>query len=122
MSHTQGRLEAVVFLLENGADGNLQDRFKNTPLNDSVRHKHDAVSTYIRHHFQRKKLRGGLLVLPGCQAAVGFLTAAFEGDLEGVHRFVDNGVTVNGPDYDGYFPYVYMCTYIHICIYIYTCL
>jgi len=111
---SEGHLDAVIFLLENGSDGNMRDRFENTALNDAVRHKHDDVSRYIRQHFLNSKVRGGVLILPGCQAAVAFLTAAHKGDFEGVQRFVENGVAVNGPDYDGYcIKRINMCLHAH---------
>lgn len=33
------QLEVVMYLVENKADINLEDQFKNTSLNDAVRHK-----------------------------------------------------------------------------------
>ena len=45
---SEGRLEAVRHLLESRASINIQDNYKNTPLNDSVRHQHDAVSAELR--------------------------------------------------------------------------
>ncbi len=34
------QLEIVKFLIENGSDVNAEDKFKNTCLNDAVRHKY----------------------------------------------------------------------------------
>ena len=101
LAASEGQLEAVKFLIGNGADASAKDEFDNTPLNDAVRHKHDEVAAIIRKHCQDKNLRGGDVVLPGCQAAVSLLSCAHAGDLRGVQRFMDNGVEVNCADYDG---------------------
>ena len=45
---SEGQLEAVRLLLHGKADPSARDRFDNTPLNDAVRHRHDAVAELIR--------------------------------------------------------------------------
>jgi len=101
VASSEGRLDVVKLLLEAGADFNCVDSYENTALNDAVRHKHDEVAACIRDQVNSKKTRGGALVLPGCQAAVRLISAAFDGDFEEVVRLIMNGVSVNSADYDG---------------------
>ena len=46
---SQGHLHTVEYLLTNKADASMKDIHANTPLNDAVRNKHDAVAAYIRN-------------------------------------------------------------------------
>lgn len=44
---SEGHLEAVKYLVENGANPKVLDRFKNTPLTDAIRGKHQDVIIYL---------------------------------------------------------------------------
>ena len=44
---SEGHLEAVKYLVENGANTKVLDRFKNTPLEDAKRGKHKDVIIYL---------------------------------------------------------------------------
>jgi len=86
---SEGRLETVSFLLEARASLNIQDSFKNTPLNDAVRHKHDDVALALRNSGARP------ITLPGYEMGVQMCTFAAEGNLDQLQRMLINGVDVN---------------------------
>jgi ankyrin repeat protein len=79
----------VSFLLEARASLNIQDSFKNTPLNDAVRHKHDDVALALRNSGARP------ITLPGYEMGVQMCTFAAEGNLDQLQRMLLNGVDVN---------------------------
>ena len=85
----QGRPETVRFLLEARASLNIRDRFKNTPLNDAVRHKHDSVAALLRTS------NAWPITLPGYEMGVQMCTCASEGDLDQLQRMIENDVDVN---------------------------
>jgi hypothetical protein len=93
---SHGHHELVDELLEARADPNALDAFGNTPFNDAVRLKHDAVSNLIRSKFPRMKYK-----LPGSELGVLMCTAAAAGDVDELRRLTTNGVDPNSPDYDG---------------------
>mmetsp|Transcript_3324 Transcript_3324/g.4513 ORF Transcript_3324/g.4513 Transcript_3324/m.4513 type:complete len:434 (-) Transcript_3324:92-1393(-) len=77
-----------------GADPNSLDNFKNTPLNDAVRHKHDQVAEVLRRQCNVS------LMMQGADAAVKLCEAAAAGNMGDLRRLLDNGVDVNEADYD----------------------
>lgn len=93
---SEGHTDMVKNLLEMRADVTLKDTFGNTPFNDAVREKRDQVVKILRESNESI-----LLSLPGCAAAVQMCEEAYAGNMEQIRRLVENGVSVNDPDYDG---------------------
>jgi ankyrin repeat protein len=91
---SEGQLECVRFLLDSSASLNIQDKYKNTPLNDAVRHQHDAVAAELR------RSGAASVQLPGYEMGVLMCTFGFEGDKVQLERMLANGVNVNIADYD----------------------
>ena len=91
---SEGRLECVRFLLESSASLNIQDKYKNTPRNDAVRHQHDTVAAELRRY------GAASVQLPGYEMGVLMCTFGFEGDKVQLERMLSNGVDVNISDYD----------------------
>ncbi len=91
---SEGQLETVRHLIEARASINIQDNYKNTPLNDAVRHKYDSVASELR--------KNGCMpiALPGYEMGVQMCTFAFEGDKDQLQRMISNKVDVNIADYD----------------------
>lgn len=96
---SEGHSGVVQLLLEVNADPTLKDTKENTPLNDAVRHKHDEAAKVIRRWGP-----GYTLVFAGCTGAVKMCGAAATGNLEEMKRLFENGVDVNGGDYDARTP------------------
>jgi len=94
VASSEGQLEIVQYLVELGADINVQDSFRHTSLNDAVRHRHDEVSKYLCG-------RGATLVLDEFEAGVRMCQAAFADDADAVRRLIDNRVHVNSADDNG---------------------
>ena len=84
----EGRSETVRFLVEARASINIKDRFKNTPLNDAVRHKHDSVAALLC------AFNAWPITLPGYEMGVQMCTCASEGDLDQLQRMIENDVDV----------------------------
>jgi len=91
---SEGQLATVQHLIGARANINAKDGYKNTPLNDAVRHKFDSVALELR--------KNGCLpiTLPGYEMGVQMCTFAFEGDKDQLHRMIVNRVDVNIADYD----------------------
>lgn len=91
---SEGQVAAVKYLIEAKASLNIKDKHENTPLNDAVRQKHDAVAAELR--------RGGAyaLTMPGFKMGVQMCISAFNGDLKQLKRMLNNDVDVNSKDYD----------------------
>jgi len=91
---SQGQVDTTRHLIDRGAAINIQDNYKNTPLNDAVRHKHDTFAADLR------KYGASPLSLPGYEIGVLMCTFAYEGNKDQLERMLINGVNVNTPDYD----------------------
>jgi len=91
---SEGQLEVVEYLISCKADLNTEDHFKNTCLNDAIRHGHDEVAKLLRQ-------RGASLVIPEKTAGRLMCKAAFKGDLPEIKRLIENGVSPNASDHDG---------------------
>ena len=91
---SEGQVDAVRHLIEARASINIQDNYKNTPLNDAVRQSHDTVAEDLR------KYGAFPLLLPGYEMGVLMCTYAFEGEKSRLQRMLTNGVDVNTADYD----------------------
>ena len=93
---SSGQMEVASFLIDSGASTRIVDKYKNMPLADSVRGKHDAISQLLRDCEPDMELnlsdRGG--------NAVQLINAAYHHDLEQVERLIKFGVDVNDSDYD----------------------
>jgi hypothetical protein len=85
----EGQLEVVRYLIMCDASIDIQDNFKNTPLNDAVRHKQDEVASELR------KSGAASLTLPGYEMGVKMCTMAHQGDMIGLKRLLQNRVDVN---------------------------
>jgi ankyrin repeat protein len=93
---SEGRVQMVEYLMNLKADPTVKDKFGNTPFNDAVRSKHDAVVAVI------KKFDSEILFkLAGNELGVMMCQAAFSGRLDEMKRLVNNGVDPNESDYDG---------------------
>jgi len=71
----------------------VKDRFGGTPLADAVRHKHDAVTTFLRS-------QGGNLGRDMDNAAEQLCRAGATNDVAALRRLVENLVDPNMADYD----------------------
>jgi hypothetical protein len=94
---SEGHVRLVQYLLEKKADPSAKDHFGNTPFNDAVRSKHDAVAAIVKKFDPNISFK-----LPGNEAGVLMCQASFEGKLDDIKRLVANGVDPNESDYDGY--------------------
>jgi ankyrin repeat protein len=92
---SEGHLEMAEHLLGAKADPCIRDRHGNTPLNDAVRQRHDAVAAAIR-----TRAPDGRIALPGHTAGIQMCAAAAEGDVVQVKRLLSNGVSAQALDYD----------------------
>ena len=119
---SEGQLEAVRYLLQASASVNMQDVYKNTPLNDAVRHKHDQISSLLLSYYSSPLSLPGFEVtsytpLPyvclrmseclralACvclalsniwQIGVMMCSFAHEGDSDQLQRMIKNRVDVN---------------------------
>ena len=91
---SEGQVGAVSFLLEARANGNVLDNYKNTPLNDAVRGKHDTVASLL------KKFGARSLSRPGFEMGVCMCESAYEGDKDQIQRLLRSNVDINIADYD----------------------
>ena len=91
---SEGKLEAVRYLIASRASVNIRDGYKNTPLNDAVRSKHDQVANELR------KSGASNVTLPGFEMGVLMCTFAHNGDQASLERLIHNRVDVNISDYD----------------------
>ena len=91
---SEAQVGAVSFLLEARANVNVQDNYKNTPLNDAVRGKHDAVASLL------KKFGARSLSRPGFEMGVCMCESAYEGDKDQIQRLLRSNVDINIADYD----------------------
>ena len=92
---SEGHVEMVEYLLVKGANPCISDRHGNSPLNDAVRHRHDAVAAAIR-----TRAPDGKISLHGLSSGIQMCTAAAEGDLVQIQRLLANGVSPQAVDYD----------------------
>ena len=89
---SEGHVELVEYLIQQGAQVNRSDRWGGSPLNDALRHRHAEVVQVLK----RVGARSGSPSQATC-----FITAAAEGDLEEVQNLLQFGnVNVNQGDYD----------------------
>jgi ankyrin repeat protein len=93
---SEGRVQIVEYLMNLKADPTAKDKFGNTPFNDAVRSKHDAVITVIKKFDPEISFK-----LAGNELGVMLCQAAFSGRLDEMKRLVNNGVDPNESDYDG---------------------
>jgi len=87
----EGHVETVKLLVEHNAAINPQDRWGATPLQESFRRKHKAVSTYLMAH-------GGNM--GDFDAAAKLCDAAASDDVELLEWLLFHGCNVNSADYD----------------------
>ena len=92
---SEGHVDMVQYLLGADADPCLRDKQGNSPLNDAVRHRHDAVAAAIR-----TRAPNGKVSLHGLSAGIQMCAAAAEGDLAQIKRLLLNGVSARAMDYD----------------------
>lgn len=93
LAASEGNLEIVRFLVENGADVNMEDRWNSTPLHDSIQAKQIDVFNYLLS-------RGGKTSMTEEEKVSALNSAARSGDLDQVRTLVKMGVDVNKGDYD----------------------
>eukprot|EP00741_Cyanophora_paradoxa_P022765 tig00021517_g21986.t1 len=108
LAAAEGNMKVVDFLIQQGADVNIQDRWGHVPLQDAIRYKHDAIAQLLVS-------KGAILpradaamyatspgaFLPRADAAMQCQRAAAAGDVKQLGRLIENGVDPNLPDYDG---------------------
>ena len=83
-------LEIVKLLLENGADVNIQDDNRNTPLIVASRNQHLEIVKYLVDNGANKYVNDKELI-----------KVSMYGELEKVKELIENGVDVNIQDNDG---------------------
>jgi len=93
LAASEGHLDVVRFLVEQGADINAKDRWSSSPLHDSVQARNTEVFNYLL-------TQGGKSFMSEEEKVVALNTAARAGDLEQVQTLVRMGVDVNKGDYD----------------------
>ena len=92
LAASEGILPVVQYLVqEAGANMDVTDRYGNTPLVDSIRHKHDAVVVFLQS-------RGS--VMESRELGVALCDAAAKNDVPGLQRYFKCGVDPNQADYD----------------------
>lgn len=90
-----GHADIVRFLIQNGANVNVKDRFGGTPLDDAVRHGQDAITPI---------LKSAGAAIPSTLFEIELIQACAKGDVTAVGRLLRNGVSPNCADYDGRSP------------------
>lgn len=91
LAASEGHLEMVKYLLEQGARINRSDRWGNSPIDDAYRHKHFDVMEYLRGH-------GG--TFGSTSQSTNFLAAVYEGDLHEIQTLYELGsVDLNAGEY-----------------------
>ena len=88
---SEGRLALVRYLLNLGAQINVSDRWGGSPLDDAMRHRHDAVQSLLRSS-------GGRLGVSGHGEAL--ILAASRGDSATVEALLSDGADPTAADYD----------------------
>ena len=88
---SEGRLALVRYLLNLGAQINVSDRWGGSPLDDAMRHRHDAVQSLLRSS-------GGRLGVSGHGEAL-ILAASRGADAE-VEALLTDGADPTSADYD----------------------
>lgn len=89
---SEGRLALLKLLLDHGAIVNRSDRWGGSPLDDAMRHRHSECTKLLCAH-------GARLGSSDHNAAI--ILAASRGDLQAINALIQEGVQVNGCDYDG---------------------
>ena len=93
---SSGQRQIVKFLLDMSAQTRIVDIYKNTPLVDAVRSKHDLCAQLLHDHDPDMVLA----LTDGGGNAVQLINAAFHQDREQMERLLKFGVSVNERDYD----------------------
>ena len=94
LAASNGHLKMVRHLVMNhGADLAGKDCYGGTPLADAVRHKHDAVTAFLRS-------QGGSLGSDMDNAAEQLCRAGATDDVPALKRLIENLVDPNKADYD----------------------
>ncbi|KAL6063040.1 glutaminase [Balamuthia mandrillaris] len=96
LAASEGQLDVVQYLLSKGATVHTMDRWGNSPLDDSVRHKNDRTAELLKQH--------GAKLHTGESYVSALCTAACVGELEELQRLVHYGADVNKGDYDSRTP------------------
>ena len=94
LAASEGHSHVVSWLIANGADVGVRDRFGNTPLHDAMRHKHNVVLGILRD-------AGSTFDCDEHDAASMLCQAAYQGDIDEIQRLMDNRIDPNLGDYDG---------------------
>eukprot|EP00164_Ancoracysta_twista_P003815 GFYU01005112.1.p1 GENE.GFYU01005112.1~~GFYU01005112.1.p1 ORF type:complete len:584 (-),score=219.80 GFYU01005112.1:42-1562(-) len=93
LAASNGHIEVVKQLVETYAVPiNPIDRWKGTPLQDAIRHRHMDIAQYLRS-------RGG--EMGETDTSVELCEAASICDMDALQNLVNNGVDLNAGDYDG---------------------
>ena len=111
LAAAEGHLESVRFLLEHNISPNTADRWGGTPLDDAELAGHSDVIALLRQH---EAVNGNSQHIASdsgpteradqhgdSESIVELLWAAAENDVEGLRRFVAQGVPISASDYDG---------------------
>jgi ammonium transporter Rh len=86
-----GHIEIVRYLLNNGANVNVYDRFGGSPRDDAIRYDRDDITELL--------IRAGASK-PAEAFELELIRACSKGDLESVRRLLNNKVDPNCCDYD----------------------
>eukprot|EP00613_Pedinella_sp_CCMP2098_P073753 CAMPEP_0171909578 /NCGR_PEP_ID=MMETSP0993-20121228/8842_1 /TAXON_ID=483369 /ORGANISM="non described non described, Strain CCMP2098" /LENGTH=669 /DNA_ID=CAMNT_0012542587 /DNA_START=18 /DNA_END=2027 /DNA_ORIENTATION=+ len=92
---SEGVLPMVELLVVRGARLNRSDRWGGSPLDDSLRHGHAAVASWLRRAGARSGVRDHVSAL---------ISACAAGDLEDASMLLDDGADPCGGDYDSRTP------------------
>eukprot|EP00736_Rhodelphis_marinus_P010665 Rmarinus@m.2341 len=91
LAASEGLVETVKWLLNNGADTDVRDIFGNTPLVDAVRGGHSEVAKLLYNRGSRLPTNTMLIS--------SLMYACSEGDLDRVKLHIDNGVRADCTGY-----------------------
>ncbi|KAG8466681.1 hypothetical protein KFE25_008060 [Diacronema lutheri] len=86
LAASEGHLQVVERLLNEGADVHARDRYEGTPLTDAIRHGHTACASAIRK-------QGGSLASESIAEQMCHFAA--RGDLDGIRKLLENGAEAN---------------------------
>eukprot|EP00241_Pyramimonas_parkeae_P014738 CAMPEP_0114294822 /NCGR_PEP_ID=MMETSP0059-20121206/10338_1 /TAXON_ID=36894 /ORGANISM="Pyramimonas parkeae, Strain CCMP726" /LENGTH=1092 /DNA_ID=CAMNT_0001416639 /DNA_START=137 /DNA_END=3415 /DNA_ORIENTATION=+ len=94
---SEGHADIVQWLLDNGADGSICDRYGHNALHDAVRHRQSECAKILR-------AAGVMLNMDSNTAAVQLNDAAAKNDVQTLQYLCENGLDPNSCDYDQRYP------------------
>uniref|UniRef100_A0A6N2LQ56 Potassium channel n=1 Tax=Salix viminalis TaxID=40686 RepID=A0A6N2LQ56_SALVM len=91
LAASRGYEDTTLFLIQEGVDINIKDKFGNTPLLEAIKNGHDRVSSLLSK-------QGAILNID--DAGVVLCRAVARGDSDFLKRILSSGINPNSKDYD----------------------